>query len=469
MEDQTNYINILKANNVLLNENLQSKISTQIKLKVNVRNVATFYQMAKCFNSTELLKYCLCNIEHFFALVSDCSKFLELDYISILCIISSSNLNIDCEIEVFNATDKWISYDFNKRRKYLVSLLSKVRLNLISQHALNAISNSYLSFLYNKDCLLKIKESLINRNDDSKPIASNLNRYCNQNNFHITIIVGCYIHNKFKLPNMSKVDGRNFKIVKELGPINHNRGSLKSVYCRGAIYVFGGISFGSVNRVEKYCLTTNRWDNVACMLDSREDFSACSFMSYIFLIGGYNKGPLDSSAKYNTKSNSWEEAGRTHEHKVASAVYKGTIVVSGGWDRYSTDGSSSVEVYDHAADTWAPMPNMVEGRIGHASLAVKNKLFVVGSNGGRRRESCEVFDSKSKKFALLKQFPGVWKYNLGKVADSFSIGCKLVSICHSLSKALCYDVEKDEWSAEPFDATRDKFGFRCTLIHVMSL
>ena len=39
-----------------------------------------------------------------------------------------------------------------------------------------------------------------------------------------------------------------------------------------------------------------------------------------------------------------------------------------------------------------------------------------------------------------------------------------VSICHCLSKALCYDVEKDERYAKPFDVTRDKHGNSCTLI-----
>ena len=48
---------------------------------------------------------------------------------------------------------------------------------------------------------------------------------------------------------------------------------------------------------------------------------------------------------------------------------------------------------------------MIERRNGHASVGMRNKLFVIGCEDARNRSSCEVFDSDGKKFVALKKPP----------------------------------------------------------------
>ena len=55
---------------------------------------------------------------------------------------------------------------------------------------------------------------------------------------------------------------------------------------------------------------------------------------------------------------------------------------------------SSVEVYDHIADTWANMPNMIDHRCNHNLVAMGDKLFVIG-------HTCEVYDGSADKFVLM--------------------------------------------------------------------
>ena len=60
---------------------------------------------------------------------------------------------------------------------------------------------------------------------------------------------------------------------------------------------------------------------------------------------------------------------------TSCAVFEGRIVVSGG---YNNGFLSTVEAYDHIAEKWTNMLNIVEETYHHKSVAFKNKLFIVG-------------------------------------------------------------------------------------------
>ena len=69
----------------------------------------------------------------------DCTSFLELDLKLISKILSSSELNIDSEMEVFNAVVSWLGHK-KERSKYAKYLFLKVRIFLLSDPALNLIT-----------------------------------------------------------------------------------------------------------------------------------------------------------------------------------------------------------------------------------------------------------------------------------------------------------------------------------------
>ena len=100
------------------------------------------------------------------------------------------------------------------------------------------------------------------------------------------------------------------------------------------------------------------------------------------------------------------------------------------------------------------MPNMIEGRYKHKSVAVKNKLFVIG---GLYRK-CEVFDSTTEKFTLLKQPMSNDWYGLSQV---ITIGSKLFCLKSNIN---IYDLENDEWSEKPCEATKNIELFSCARI-----
>ena len=150
--------------------------------------------------------------------------------------------------------------------------------------------------------------------------------------------------------------------------------------------------------------------------------------------------------------------------RAACTVFEGRVVVSGGYGN-NVFITNTVEAYDHVADEWTYMPNMIMGRESHGSVAMKNKLFVFGFG------SAEVYDSTCDKFVALKKKPSTFKFNKTIYLQTFSIGSKFVTFGYNSSTALCYDVEKNEWSEEPFEATYDyDIGrYSCTLVPKMEL
>ena len=69
--------------------------------------------------------------------------------------------------------------------------------------------------------------------------------------------------------------------------------------------------------------------------------------------------------------------------------FKKKIEVSGRLNNTTILTLNTVEAYDHVANKMTYMPNMIEKKFCHKSVAIKNKLFIVD-------------DSVSNKFVLLK-------------------------------------------------------------------
>ena len=123
---------------------------------------------------------------------------------------------------------------------------------------------------------------------------------------------------------------------------------------------------------------------------------------------------------------------------------------------------NTVEAYDHVADEWSSLPNMIERRRYHKSVAMKNKLFVVGGYTTVWGFTSEVFDSTVNKFVLLKSSASLRNsYNFTGVV--VSIGTKFAML-RKASPVLLYDAEKEEWSDETCKIPNDLIFFCCTKV-----
>ena len=208
--------------------------------------------------------------------------------------------------------------------------------------------------------------------------------------------------------------------------------------------------------IDKYSPSTNTWNKVSDIYDDRRFFCLCAFIDKIFIIGGTFRHwtRTKSCFQFGTKYYNWKEVAGMNEARedAACAVFDGTVVVSGGWGN-DGDELNTVEAYDVVADEWSSMPNMISGKYYHSLLAVRNKLFVIG----RSRDTCEVFDKKSKNFVALKS-SSVEDVYLNK---AISVGSKILVFQDKSAIVLCYDVDEDDWSKESCEVTEHLRSFSC--------
>ena len=439
---------------------------------INVENVSLFYYVSNLHKLSGLAKVCCSYIDRCFTTFAETHGFLELDFLSVAKILSSSQLHSTSEIEVFNAGDAWVSHKIKDRKKFAEDILLKVRLPLLSNDALKYVLNESSSFYCSDKCVAVIKRFLENRNifNLCKPCSYFESRYCNQMLFDLIVCGGSNLKNSSEVfRNVYKIKANDLKNVEALPQINEARQVYKVVHVKNEIYLFGGrdAEMGLVFSVEKYSKFTNTWDKVAKMYDGRRHFCVCSIVDKIYIIGGSDENYrifTNSCLEFDTKSTKWKIAtGMNTERDIAAcAVFEGRIVVSGG-ATFSVE-LDSVEAYDHVANAWFDMPNMVESRSCHKSVAIKHKLFVIG---GASTITCEVYDSICETFVLLKQpSPASLEHLLEINNDVISLGNNVVVFGNKIpeddvnkTRTLTYNVDKEEWSEGSHDTMRDLTHF----------
>ena len=145
-----------------MNKNDDIKINEFIENKVNSKNILSLYQIASIYKLASLTKQTFNSIERCFTMLTEKPDFVELEYSLVAKIFASSELYITSELEVFNAGNEWLSYNIEERRGFAEDLLQKVRLPLLSDHALKSLLKQTSCFTTIDACVKIIKEALDN-------------------------------------------------------------------------------------------------------------------------------------------------------------------------------------------------------------------------------------------------------------------------------------------------------------------
>ena len=441
-----------------------------------------YYCIADTFKLFNLSKTAFSYIQRCFTMVTDTKQFLNLDFRLVAKILSSSQLDITSELEIFKAGQTWINYGSEERSCYAKDIFLKVRLPLLSKNELD-----YMKRLpFNKikdgsiliDHILKQKEYYFK----TKLPAYFAYRYCTQNNFNVLLCYGCE-RKEVEFPDditaaeiedtstinildtdITQINVENLNDTKVIGSmIKNERFYNSSVFCKGELYFFfccddKGKCFSTV---EKYSLLKNTSEVVSNVRIDRHNYCVCNFMDEIYIIGG-NKDRTASGLceKFDPKQQKCVKVASLHILRTwpACSVFNGKIVVTGGNDWLND--TRTVEAYDHTTDRWSFMPNMIFARANHGSAVVRNKLFVVGGYDAE----CEVFDSICNRFAAVKNRNGFRLRGSGMANKTFSVGNELLVFFEGRKTALRYDSDKCEWSEASCEITKKFDMFTCVKV-----
>ena len=184
-------------------------------------------------------------------------------------------------------------------------------------------------------------------------------------------------------------------------------------------------------------------------------------MDKLYVTGGLDKFADDTrhcvSFDLKTTERTILKEMETARSYHSCVVFAGKIVVTGGLGWFETGGS--VEAYDYFENKWSYMPDLIEGRESHGSLAMGDKLYVIG---GAYAQSCEVFNYISNKFTLFKPMLGeyndlnVYKYSFFRIKDKIIV--KYDTEDKEEDNVYIYDTKEDRWSSTSVDYFKENSG-----------
>ena len=459
--DNNIFIKYLKANNILLSGEIESKLCTYTEGIMNYESSITFYQLLNFVRLPNLGKITKSYIQRCFGMVAETEKFLELDYKFVDEILSSSQLDITSELEVVHASLDWVYYNPMERVKYAKDLLLKIRLPLLTDDQLDFVLYEFSSFSDNKECLhlveqISANKKLVNWKDLKFSCTT---RHCNQNKFDI-LAFGIHDPDSLKIIRLDENE-KKLKCLEELPQMPRAPKECHAVYLKGYVYIFGCILDSNKLTYQIYSLKTRRWQYMNEFIGIElQYFSVCALIDDIYIIGGlhyYDDGvetveQTDNCLRFTTRHGySLKDISPMNEVRMSAAftAFEGRVVVCGGIVDFPRSlCTNTVEVYDQKYNEWSRMAHMVYARSDHSLVAFKSKLFVFG--GGP--SVCEVYDSCCKKFVAMKSPPRRFKFDFNYTTGAILMESRIVFF-KNYSKDLIafYDIDKEQWSEETYE------------------
>lgn len=444
--DETNVQTLLPAACLLQLQEIQEVCCEFLKKQLDPSNCLGIRAFADTHSCRDLLRIADKFTQHNFQEVMHSEEFMLLPVNQLVDIISSDELNVINEEQVYEAVLGWIRYNVNERKQYLYQVLQHVRLPLLTPKYLVSISSELIIKTDEqcRDLVDEAKNYLLlpqerphmqgPRTRPRKPIRcgevlfavggwcsgdaiSSVERYDPHTREwrmvaqmskrrcgvgvavldSLLYAVGGHDGQSY-LNSIERYDPQTDQWSSDIAPTSSCRTSVGVAVLDGALYAVGGQDGVScLNFVEKYEPKLNKWTKVPNMTTRRLGVGVAVLGGFLYAVGGSDGTcPLNSVEKYNPTINRWVNVASMHTRRkhLGVAVYNNMIYAVGGRDD-STE-LSSAERYNPATETWQPVVAMSSRRSGVGLAVVNGQLMAIGGfDGTTYLKTMEIYDPDS--------------------------------------------------------------------------
>ncbi|KFO64860.1 kelch-like protein 8 [Corvus cornix cornix] len=391
--------------------------------------------------------------EHFTE-VMECEDFVSVSPQHLHKLLSSSDLNIENEKQVYNAAIKWLLANPQHHATWLDEILAQVRLpllpvcflmgvvakeeivkqNLKCRDLLDEARNYHLhlssravpDFEYSIRTTPRKQTAGVlfcvgGRGGSGDPFRSIECYSISKNNWffgpemnsrrrHVGVIsvggkvyaVGGHDGNEH-LGSMEVFDPLTNKWMMKAS-MNTKRRGIALASLGGPIYAIGGLDDNTCfSDVERYDIDSDRWSTVASMNTPRGGVGSVALVNHVYAVGG-NDGvaSLSSVEKYDPHLDKWIEVKEMGQRRAGNGVSElhGCLYVVGGFDDNSP--LSSVERFDPRCNKWEYVAELTTPRGGVGIATLMGKIFAVGGhNGNVYLNTVEAFDPIVNRWELV--------------------------------------------------------------------
>ena len=363
---------------------LKELCSNVIAQALSYSSCIAAYYLAVRYRCEQLQKKARNFIVANFVAVAETEDFLNLSSTQVEEWISSDEIVIKGEEDVFEVVVKWIARN-ESRNQSVANVFRHIRFIYIIR-----------DFLFNvifTNPLIKDKKECSSIVLDAMKLAFSGTEECyfaqpprNCLKTHEDVIFACGTHKSTwcYLPSENKW----YKLANMLS--QRLRYSQTTSSCHRKMYCIGGNTDG--HPAECYDPSGNTWTPVRSFNQVIQFAAVVTFQGLLYVIGGEDKNEekLSTVQTYNPETNLWQ--------KVASLsiARSGICAVAGNNFLYAVGGSrlKIVERFDATEKAWSRIAPTLEERSNACGVAVNQKVFVFGGLGDDATEAtfCEVYD-----------------------------------------------------------------------------
>ncbi|XP_064616372.1 kelch-like protein diablo [Liolophura sinensis] len=450
--EESNVQTLLPAACLLQLAEIQDVCCEFLKRQLDPSNCLGIRAFADTHACRDLLRIADKFTQHNFQEVMESEEFLLLPVNQLVDIISSDELNVRSEEQVYNAVMGWVKYNIQERRNHLPMVLQHVRLPLMSPKFLVGTVGSDLLIKSDESCrdlvdeaknylLLPQERPLMQgpRTRPRKPIRcgevlfavggwcsgdaiSSVERFDPQTNEWRMVApmskrrcgVGVAVLNSLLyavgghdgqsyLNSIERYDPQTNQWSSDVAPTSSCRTSVGVAVLDSYMYAVGGQDGVScLNFVERYDPQLNKWNKVASMSTRRLGVGVAVLGGYLYAVGGSDgTSPLNTVERYDPRSNRWTPVSPmgTRRKHLGVAVYNNMIYAVGGRD--DATELSSAERYNPPTNTWQPVVAMTSRRSGVGLAVVNGQLMAIGGfDGTTYLKTIEVYDPEQNCWKL---------------------------------------------------------------------
>ena len=418
---QHNAFDLLKIADFLVIPSLKEVSSKVIIQTLSSSNCLMVYYLAVNYRCIELQEKARDFIHANFTRVVEHEDFLNLTVSEVEEWISSDEIKVRGEEDVFQAIVKWAEQNGDGEREKFFELFRHVRLiylsrnyvlNEIFPHPLVTNDKACTAFVLDavkdvssgsEECFFaQAPRNCLKTTEDCLVVSADTKTLCYvpyenkwyqmadkaKSSFHST---SAY-HGKVYMNNGPGVDyaiERFDPAVNSWAPLMSYSGEMSHfsaavVYFQGSLYVIGGQKRGEVaNCVHKYNADTNLWQEVAPMNVSRFLLCAVADKDNIYAVGGKaNNQILDVVERFDSKMNSWCRVASMLEKKLLPcvAILNARVFLFGGYTSiHPPHVCSSIEMYDPTSNMWTAIQGISAPTYFFGVTSFKGSVYVIGS------------------------------------------------------------------------------------------
>ena len=448
--NQENSKDLIAAANYLLVAGLKNLSGKFLEREVSKSNCISTFYFAEMYQCDELITNTRKFIHANFASVAEMDEFLNLEAKEVERWISSDEISVAVEADVFKIVLKWIEQDKSERKASFEELFGHVRLAFLSRDFLLDVVTSEL-VRQNLHCIQLISDAVkltsvtceadlpqsprkgletraivacggkytfcyLPEKDEWKRLTDGLSK-----RNHATKMIS-HRNELYAFPSDSKAE-RYDPVVNRWCTLDFSTtSSTKVAVVRGEIYAIEVNTLTKKSTIRRYDVERCSWQTVLSSHEGCREYSCVvAAGNHLYVCGGYLEGEIFSKAeRFDTVESKWEEIANSQVRRYGAfgVASEGKIFLAGGIQE--STWSTTCEMYNISTNEWQLIGSLNVGRTYGSMVCLKGTLYVLGgiSDPGRSELSVECYDPAEDKWIKKTTIPVemISKYN----KDTFS-------------------------------------------------